>query len=287
AAGGLNIVFKAQLNPGDEVVAPAPYFVEYDFYAANHGGRLVRAATTGEFRLDAASLEQVLTPRTRAVLINSPHNPTGVVYTLDELRSLARVLREASARFQRPIVLISDEPYRRLVFDGAQVPWLPGLYEHTLVVTSHSKDLGLAGERVGYVAVSPECAEAQRLIGALTLANRILGFVNAPALIQRVLPLLDGASVDTDYYQGLRDLLYPALLDMGYSCVKPQGAFYLFPRSPVEDDVAFVRAAQEEGLLLVPGSGFAGPGHFRISLSVSRDVIERSLAMFERVLKKF
>ncbi|MDH4247980.1 MAG: pyridoxal phosphate-dependent aminotransferase [Deltaproteobacteria bacterium] len=287
AAGGLNVLFKALLNPGDEVVALAPYFVEYDFYVANHGGRLVRAATDANFQLDVAALEAALTPRTRAVLVNSPNNPTGVIYPEAALRQMAECLRAASRRFGRPILLVSDEPYRNLVFDGVRVPWLPVLYEHTVLITSHSKDLGLAGERIGYAAVSPDCADAALLFEAMVLANRILGFVNAPALIQRVLPLVKAGAEDAIYYQRLRDRLLPALRKMGLQCVTPQGAFYLFPRAPIPDDVAFVRAALEEGLLLVPGSGFAGPGHFRISLSVPEAVVERALPKFEKVLSQY
>ncbi|MCZ6553579.1 MAG: aminotransferase class I/II-fold pyridoxal phosphate-dependent enzyme, partial [SAR324 cluster bacterium] len=200
------------------------------------------------------------------------------------LRALADWLRRASERIGRPIFLISDEPYRRIAFDGIQVPQIFPLYEHTIVVTSHSKDLGLAAERIGYVAVHPEAAEGALLGDALVLANRILGFVNAPALMQRVLPLLAGESVDVARYQALRDKMLPALLEMGYECVRPQGAFYLFPRSPIPDDMAFCRLAQEERLLIVPGAAFRGPGFFRIALCVEEAVIDRALPVFERVL---
>ncbi len=286
AGGGLNTVLKALLNPGDEVLSPAPYFVEYDFYADNHGGKLVHAPTDAAFQLDLAALDAAVTERTRAVLVNSPNNPTGVVYPEASLRALADWLRRASERIGRPIFLISDEPYRRIAFDGIQVPQIFPLYEHTIVVTSHSKDLGLAAERIGYVAVHPEAAEGALLGDALVLANRILGFVNAPALMQRVLPLLAGESVDVARYQALRDKMLPALLEMGYECVRPQGAFYLFPRSPIPDDMAFCRLAQEERLLIVPGAAFRGPGFFRIALCVEEAVIDRALPVFERVLAK-
>jgi aspartate aminotransferase len=286
AGGALNVLLKALLNPGDEVVTFAPYFVEYDFYAANHGGTLVRARTDAGFQIDLAALEAVVNERTRAVLINSPNNPTGVVYPRAALQALADFLHQASARYGRPIFLVSDEPYRRLVFDGVEVPWLPPLYEHTVVLTSYSKDLGLAGERVGYLAVSPRAEECALLCEALVMANRILGFVNAPALIQRVLPMVKDALVDVGFYQRQRDRLLAPLREMGYEAVTPQGAFYLFPRSPIEDDVAFVRAAQAERLLLVPGSGFGGPGYFRISLSVPEAVVDRALPLFEKVLRQ-
>ena len=285
AAGGMNIAFKALLNPGDEVVTFAPYFVEYDFYVANHGGKLVRAETDEEFQIDLKALEKVVTPRTRIVLVNTPNNPTGAVYPREKLAALAEYLRDASARHGRPIILISDEPYRRIVFDDLEVPWVPPLYQHTIIVTSHSKDLGLAGERVGFVAVNPAIEGGEELMEALILANRILGFVNAPALVQRILPLLKGELANVNYYQQMRDLLLPPLEQMGYEIVRPGGAFYLFPRSPTPDDVAFVKAAQAERLLVVPGSGFGRAGHFRISFCVTPDVIERALPVFERVLK--
>jgi len=285
AAGGLNIVLKALLNPGDEVLTLAPYFTEYDFYAANHGGSLVRVPTQQDFKVDLEALEKAIGPKSRALIINSPNNPTGVVYDEASIRGLAEVLKEASQKQGRPIVLLSDEPYRHLVFDGVTVPWVPHFYEHSIVIHSHSKDLGLAGERVGYVAVSPGMADLKVLMDALVLANRVLGFVNAPALVQRLLPHLRGEQVDVDYYRANRDGLMKPLQEMGYQMNTPRGGFFLFPKSPIEDDVAFVKAAQQEKLLLVPGSGFGGPGHFRISLAVTPDVIERSLPVFEKIFK--
>ena len=286
AAGALNIVLKAVLDPGDEVIALAPYFVEYGFYAQNHGGTLVTVPTDESFQPDAEALRAAITPRTRAVIVNSPNNPTGVVYPAARLRALAEVLREASARHGRPIYLLSDEPYRYLVFDEVEVPWISTLYEHALILTSYSKDLGLAGERLGYVAVSPRIAGHAQLMDALVLANRVLGFVNAPALVQRILPLLHGARVDAAFYKDLRDRMLGPLRAMGYEVVQPDGAFYLFPRSPIADDVAFVRLAQQERLLLVPGSGFGRAGHFRIALCVPGEVIDRALPVFERVLQR-
>jgi len=285
AAGGLNIVCKALLNPGDEILSPAPYFVEYSAHAANHGGVLKTVATTAEFQLDLAAMEAAIGPKTRAVILNSPNNPTGAVYPLADLQALADLLTRASAKHGRPIFLLSDEPYRGLVFDGVDVPWLPPLYPHTIVINSHSKDLGLAGERIGFVAVHPQAAELAVLMEALVLANRILGFVNAPALIQRVLPRVQGAMVDVAYYQRMRDKLLAPLREMGYQVVTPGGAFYLFPQSPIPDDVAFVKAAQARRLLLVPGSGFGRAGHFRISLAVDEAMLERSLPVFAQALQ--
>lgn len=286
AAGGMNVALKAMLNPGDEVLTLTPYFVEYDFYVDNHGGKLVRVPTTEDFQIDLEALQGAITPRTRALIINSPNNPTGVVYGHDSLRALADLLTKASTRIGRNIVLLSDEPYRRLVYDDTPVPWLPALYDHTLVINSHSKDLGLAGERLGYVAANPRMEDPQKLVEALVLANRILGFVNAPALIQRLLPHLHGESVDVNFYRENRDKLVAPMREMGYEMVMPQGAFFLFPRSPIKDDVAFVQAAQKEHLLLVPGSGFGGPGHFRISYAVPPEVIDRALPLLDKVLKQ-
>ena len=286
AAGALNVALKALLNPGDEVIAFTPYFVEYDFYAANHGGKLVRVDTDDHFQLDLGALKSAITPQTRAVLINSPNNPSGAVYPEEDLKALAQVLREASDQHGRPILLISDEPYRYIVFDGTEVPWVPALYEHTLLATSHSKDIGLAGERVGYLAISPTCADQAELMDACVFANRVLGFVSAPGIVQRVLPLLKGKLSDLSIYTRLRDKMVPPLLEMGYELVPPKGAFYLFPRSPIPDDVAFVKEAQEEGLLLVPGSGFGRPGYFRIALCVEEDVVDRALPVFEKLIKK-
>lgn len=286
AGGAINVALKALLDPGDEVVTLCPYFVEYDFYAANHGGKLIRAETREDFQIDLETLEAAITARTRAVIVNSPNNPTGVVYPGEDLRALAGLLRAASKKHGRPIALISDEPYRNLVFDGLLVPWIPPLYEHTLLVTSHSKDLGLAGERIGYLAVSPSLDHAALFCQAAVMANRILGFVNAPALFQRLLPMVAGVSVDVGYYQGLRDRLLKPLREMGYQVVTPQGAFYLFPKSPIPDDVAFVRAAQGERLLVVPGSGFGRAGHFRISFAVTPEVVERALPAFEKVIRQ-
>jgi aspartate aminotransferase len=260
--------------------------VEYDSYAANFGGRLVRAESDEQFQIDIPALERVLTPRTRAVLVNSPNNPSGAVYPLERLKALAECLTAASRRFGRPVYIISDEPYRELVFDGVTVPWVPTLYDHTIIVTSYSKDIGIPAERLGYAAISPRAAEWQLMMDGMVLANRVLGFVNAPALIQRALPRLKGQKVDVSFYQALRDRMLKPLREMGYEVVTPQGAFYLFPKSPIADDVAFVRAAQAERLLLVPGSGFGRPGHFRIALCVQPDVIDRALPVFEKVIRQ-
>ncbi len=286
AAGGLNTVFRALLNPGEEVVCPAPYFVEYNAYVGNHGGVLKTVPSRPDFSLDLAGLDKACNEKTRAVLINSPNNPTGVVYGAAEIAALGEMLEKASRRLGRRIYLVSDEPYRKIVYDGVKVPSVLAAYPHSVVVSSYSKDLSLAGERLGFVAVNPAAEDAATLVEVIVLANRILGYVNAPSLIQLAVARIQGESVDPHIYQRRRDRLYGALSGMGYQVVKPQGAFYLFPRSPLADDVKFVGLLKEERVLVVPGSGFGGPGHFRISYAVPEATIEKSLAGFERALKK-
>jgi len=287
AGGALNVVLKTILNPGEEVIIPKPYFVEYNFYLDNHQGVPRLVPTKEDFSLDMGALEQALSEKTRAVLINSPNNPTGKVYGQEELEGLAQVLERHSSRRGHPIYLISDEPYRKIVYDGTVVPSIFDLYRESFVVTSFSKDLSLPGERIGYAAVHPEMTDKKGVVAGLVLCNRILGFVNAPALMQRAVAGLLHDSVDIGVYQRRRDRLCEALGEFGYEITKPQGAFYLFPRTPIPDDVAFVRALQEENILTVPGSGFGGPGHFRIAYCVSEEVIERALPGFERVIRKF
>lgn len=286
AGGGLNVVLKALLEPGDEVIVLAPFFVEYGFYVANHGGSMVVSETTPEFLPDLADLEARITPRTRAVLVNSPNNPTGVVYSAATMQALADLLAAASKRLDRTIYLLSDEPYREVIFDGLTYPSPFAAYSETVVVTSNSKDLSLAGERIGHIAISPAATARRQLFGAFTFCNRILGFVNANALMQRVVARLQGISVDPKIYQRRRDLLCTALSDMGYEFVRPQGAFYLFPRSPLPDDTAFANVLRRYRVIVVPGSGFRRAGHFRISFAAPDDVIERSLDSFAKVARE-
>jgi aspartate aminotransferase len=286
AGGGLNVVLKTILNPGDEVIANAPYFVEYGFYTDNHQGTLVVINTQPDFQLDITAIAAAITPRTRAVLINSPNNPTGVIYPSEALQALAETLKRKETEFGTTIYLISDEPYAALVFDGAVVPPVLGIFEHGILVTSHSKDLALPGERIGYIAINPAIPEPTTLFDGLVFANRVLGFVNAPALMQRLVADLQGESVGVEVYQERRDLLYAHLSALGFDVVKPQGAFYMFPKSPIPDDVAFVRTAAKHNLLLVPGSGFGSPGYFRIAYCVSSQVILKSFPAFERVAKE-
>jgi len=286
AGGGLNVVLKTILNPGEEVIIPKPYFVEYNFYLDNHQAIPQLVGTRPDFSFDLDALESAMTPKTRAVLINSPNNPTGKVYTEDELKDLGRLLAHYSDKFGETIYLISDEPYRKIAYDGVTVPSVFAVYNESFVVTSFSKDLSLPGERIGYAAVHPDISEKDLVMAGMVLCNRTLGYVNAPAFMQRAITPLLNESVDISLYQKKRDRLCDGLDALGYDVVKPQGAFYLFPRTPIADDVAFVNILQNENILTVPGSGFGGPGHFRIAYCVSDEVIEKSLPGFERAIKK-
>lgn len=286
AAGALNCAIKALFDPGDELITPTPYFVEYGTYAANHGGVLVTVPSAEGFRLDPAAIEAAITAKTKAVLINSPNNPTGVVYPAEDLAALAEVLTAAKAKYGRTIYLLSDEPYRKIVYDGVTVPPVLAAYDHSIVMSSYSKDLSIAGERIGYLVINPAAEDAAAVMGACTLANRCLGFVNAPSLAQLAVAKLQGVSVDMSRYQIRRDALYDGLVAKGYDVVKPEGAFYFFPKSPVEDDVAFVGLLKEERILAVPGRGFGLPGYFRLSYAVPDATIENSIPGFGRALKK-
>ena len=275
AAGGLNVVLKAILNPNDEVIVISPFFVEYGFYVENHGGRLVTVKSGPDFRLDPAAVEAAITARTRAVIINSPNNPTGRVYGEEELAGLAGVLAG------KDILLIADEPYRKIVFDGVRVPSVMKFFPESVVITSYSKDLSLAGERIGHIAVSARMTDKKNFTAALVMANRILGFVNAPALMQRVIEKIQGQSVDVSAYQRRRDLFCQILADADYRFTMPEGAFYLFPESPMPDDAAFVARLAEERILAVPGRGFGCPGYFRLAFCVPDQVIEAAAAGFK------
>ncbi|TCL62302.1 aspartate aminotransferase [Hydrogenispora ethanolica] len=287
AGGGLNVAFKTLLNPGDEVIVNAPYFVEYGFYAQNHQAKLTVVPSRPDFQIDTDAVAAAITDRTKIILINSPNNPTGVVYTEATLRKLAEVIKKKEAELGITIYLVSDEPYSGLVYDGVTVPSILKIFEHSLLVTSHSKDLALPGERIGYVALSPANPEPGLLFDGLVFANRVLGYVNAPALMQRIVAELQGEVVGVEVYQERRDLLYNHLTGIGFDVVKPQGAFYLFPKSPIPDDVAFIQAAVKYNILLVPGTGFGCPGYFRIAYCVSRETIVGSLPYFTKLAEEF
>jgi len=287
AAGGLNVVLKSILDEGEEVIVPSPYFMEFKFYIENCGGEIRLVETNDDFSLNLSEIEKAIGGKTKTILINSPNNPTGVVYDQASLEKLGELLRKKSRELGKTLYLITDEAYRRIVFDQIQLPIVFRYYPHTIRVTSHSKDLSLPGERIGYIAVNPLCEGVDELISAIVFANRTLGFVNAPALMQRLVAPLQRNSVDVRDYEGKRDFFYRSLTTFGYQVVKPQGAFYFFPKAPIEDDVAFVKELQSKRILTVPGRGFGKPGYFRIAYAVDRRVIERALPGFKAAAEKY
>jgi len=278
AAGAINTVLKSILDPGDEVIVLKPYFPEYLFYIENHGGRVVLVETGERFQPEVARIAAAITPRTKAIVLNSPNNPTGAVYSAGVLRDLDELLPDH-------VLAISDEPYRTLMFDGLQAPDVAAHVRRCVVAWSWSKAMALPGERIGYLAISPRLAEAAALRNACTFANRILGYINAPAIWQWTVAQAPDAAVDVRPYQEKRDLLCDALTRMGYEAQRPQGSFYVFPKTPVPDDVAFIGMLQQEGILAVPGTGFGRPGYMRLSLTIAREELVRSLAGFERALR--
>lgn len=286
AAGALNITLKAILDPGDEVITPRPYFMEYNFYVDNFDGKIVPADCGPGFCLDLDNIASKITPATRAVLINSPHNPTGVIYSAEELKKLGALLAEASAKNGRPIFLISDEPYRKLVYGGATVPSVFEAYPYTIVGNSYSKDMSLPGERIGYAAINPDLPDSQPLFAAMSMANRILGFVSAPSLIQLAVGEIQGLSVDVGLYEERRNVFIEGLRKIGYELTEPKGAFYLFPKTPIEDDLAFVDMLKEEKILTVPGRGFGAPGYLRICYCTPMSAIKNSLPGFARAFER-
>jgi aspartate aminotransferase len=286
AGGALNVALKTILNPGDEVVAPRPCFMEYRFYVQNHGGELRLAACRDDFDLDLDAIRAALGPKTAAVLVNSPNNPSGRVYPESTIRALGSLLEREGARHGRTIYLISDEPYRRIVFDGTTVPSIFAATRNAMIASSYSKDLSVPGERIGWLAIHPQAEGLDDLVNGAILCNRVLGYVNAPALMQRAVALLQDECVDARIYQRKRDRLCEALSSFGYKLTRPQGTFYLFPRAPGGDDLAFVQLLQDELILTVPGRGFGLEGYFRIAFCVDDAVIERSLPGFRRAIEK-
>lgn len=284
AAGGLNIILKSILNPEDEVITFSPYFGEYGNYVQNFNGKLITSPTNTEtFEPDLTALSEVITFKTKALIINNPNNPTGVIYSKEVIESLAELLKKKQQEFNSTIYLISDEPYREIVYDNAEVPCLLKYYDNTFIGYSYSKSLSLPGERIGYVVINPLMEDFDEVAASLNIANRILGFVNAPSLFQRVIAKSLGAEVDVNIYKKNRDLLYDHLISLGFTCVKPQGAFYLFPKSPIEDDKKFCEDAKQFNLLLVPGSAFGCPGHYRLSYCISYEKIKNSLQAFDKL----
>ncbi|MCI8783634.1 MAG: pyridoxal phosphate-dependent aminotransferase [Dorea sp.] len=288
AAGGLNVILKTLLNPGDEVIAFAPYFGEYRSYTNNYDGVLVEISpNTVDFQPKLDEFEQKITPRTKAVIVNTPNNPTGVVYSEETIQKMASVMEAKQREFGTDIYLISDEPYRELVYDGAEVPYLTKYYANTIVGYSYSKSLSLPGERIGYLVIPDEVKDSEDVLAAANVATRILGFVNAPTLQQKVVAKCINEKTDISYYDRNRETLYRGLRECGFDCIKPQGAFYLFVKSPVADEKEFCAAAKKYNLLLVPGSSFACPGYVRLAYCVAYETIVNSLPKFRELAGEY
>lgn len=288
AASGMNIILKTLLNPGDQVLTFAPYFLEYGNYVRNYDGELrVVPPNTADFQPDVAAFESMITERTKAVIINTPNNPTGVVYSDETLRRIAAVLEKKQAEYGTMITLISDEPYRELAYDGVEVPYVTRYYGNTVVCYSYSKSLSLPGERIGYLVIPDEMEDQKTVFTAATIANRVLGCVNAPSLMQRVVMRCLDAQVNLEAYNRNRELLYNSLIGYGFECIKPQGAFYLFMKSPTADEKEFCDTCKKYNILVVPGTSFACSGYVRIAYCVSYEQIERSLPAFRRVAQEY
>lgn len=285
AAGGLNVTFKTLIDSDDEVIAFAPYFGEYRSYAANYGAKLVVIPPNlPTFQPDLAKLAESITAKTKAIIINSPNNPTGVVYSEETIKEMGDILTKKEKEFGTDIYLIADEPYRELVYDGVTVPYVTKYYKNTIVGYSYSKSLSLPGERIGYLVLPDELSDFENIISAAVTANRILGYVNAPSIMQRVVADCINASVDVNIYNKNRETLYNGLTEMGFECIKPEGAFYLFVKSPIEDEVKFCEMAKEQRVLIVPGSSFACPGYIRMAYCVSYDTIVGALPQMKKVM---
>ena len=290
AAGGLNVILKSLLNPEDEVIVFAPFFGEYRAYVGNYDGKLlVVPADTKDFQLNLKAFETMITSKTKAVIINNPNNPTGVVYSEQTIKNLAEIMNQKQKEYGTEIFLISDEPYRELVYDGVEAVYLPKYYDNTIVAYSYSKSLSLPGERIGYLVIPDEAVDSEEIQSAANVATRILGFVNAPSLMQSVIGRCVKAGITTDIapYDRNRKLFYDNLKRMGFECVRPEGAFYLFVKTPTKDEMEFVNAAKKYNVLLVPGSAFQCPGYVRISYCVSEDTIRNSLPEFEKLAEEF
>jgi aspartate aminotransferase len=287
SAAAINVVMKSILNPGDEVILFAPFFSEFDNYIDNHGGKVIIVPTDKDFLPQLDKLESAINQKTKAILMNSPNNPTGVVYDHDFMVKISDLLNKKAMQLSRPVILINDEAYRKLIYDNIQFPHIFKYYQHTISVNSHSKDLALPGERIGHIAINPECYAHHELVSGFIFCNRILGFVNAPALMQNVVKHLQDVTISIEAYQKKRDFLYSNLVKMGYQVIKPQGAFYMFPSSPIEDDISFVSVLHNWNILTVPGTGFGSPGYFRIAYCVEDKTLEGSLPGFEKAAKKY
>ena len=288
AAGGINVLFKCIINAGDEVIVFAPYFVDYNSYIANYDGKMVVVSPNMEtFQPNLEELEQKITPLTKAVIINTPNNPTGVIYSEETLTKMAEILNKKQKEFGTDIYLVSDEPYRELAYDGNVVPYVTKFYDNAIIGYSYSKSLSLPGERIGYLVIPSEISDFQNISAAVNIATRILGFINAPSLMQKVVARCIECTTDIEPYNKNRELMYNSLTEYGYECIKPQGAFYMFVKSPIPDEKEFCNEAKKENILLVPGSSFACPGYIRIAYCVSYDKIKNSLPGFKKLMEQY
>ena len=288
AAGGLNVIFKTLLNPGDEVITFAPFFGEYRNYTDNYDGKLVVISpNTIDFQPNLQEFEEKITPKTKVVIVNNPNNPTGVVYSEETIKKMAAILEKKQKEFGTDICIVSDEPYRELAYDGVEVPYLTKYYKNTVVGYSYSKSLSLPGERIGYLVIPDEMTDSEQVKSAAGIATRILGFVNAPSLFQKVVADCLDAKVDVSYYNRNREALYNGLQKCGFTCIKPQGAFYLFVKSPIEDEKAFCEEAKKYNILLVPGSTFGCPGYVRIAYCMAYETIVNAMPGFEKLAKNY
>lgn len=288
AAAGINIILKSIINPNDEVIVFAPYFMEYNNYIENYDGKVIAISpNTENFQPNLEELEKKISKNTKALLINTPNNPTGVIYSKDTIQKISKILNNKQKEYGHEIFLISDEPYRELVYDDNKVPYVTKYYNNTFVVYSYSKSLSLPGERIGYVIVPSQMEDSSKLINALTIANRTLGFVNAPSLMQKVIKKCIDEKVDLTSYEINKNLLYNSLTEFGFEVIRPQGAFYLFMKSPIKDDIVFCEKAKQFNILLVPGSSFGCSGYVRISYCVSTKTIKNSLQVFKKLADNF
>lgn len=288
AASGINVALKTILNPGEEVIIFAPYFLEYNWYVNNYDGKVVQAPTDKDtFYPDLEAFEKLIGDKTRVVLLNSPNNPTGVIYSEETIKEIASILERKQKELERTIFIISDEPYRELAYGGAQVPYITKYYDNTIVAYSYSKSLSLPGERIGYLVIPSELEESSLVFDTASNANRIIGCVNAPALQQKIIGRCVDAKVDLEYYDRNRTALYEGLKACGFDCVKPEGAFYMFLKSPVEDEGKFCQAAKKYNILMVPGSAFACPGYVRLAYCVSHETIVNSMEGFQKLAQEF
>ena len=288
AAGGLNVALKILLNPGDEVITFAPYFGEYRSYTANFDGVLVAISpNTEDFQPKLDEFEAKITAKTKAVIVNTPNNPTGVVYSEETIKKMAAILEAKQKEFGTDIYLISDEPYRELAYDGVEVPYLTKYYANTIVGYSFSKSLSLPGERIGYLVIPDEASDSSDLISAASVATRILGFVNAPTLQQKMVVKCLNEQTDISYYDRNRETLYNGLKECGFTCIKPEGAFYLFVKSPIENEKEFCEAAKKYNILIVPGSSFGCPGYVRMAYCVAYETIVNALSKFKELAKEY